>query len=132
MKKNKIFIIMLMITSLLSGCASKLQIPENPTMYVSGYNEESGYAYLACGDKIYIPYCPYETKYLGDCIGKCYIPDDEYTEGGTVYICEMRGYSTEEWIIEILDTKCTEGMIYREINTTNFPEGLSSEYEWNS
>lgn len=132
MKKNKTFIIMLMIVSLLSGCGSKIQLPENPMVYESGVNEELEYAYLAYEDKIYIPYCPYETKYLGDCIGYCDIPEDENAEGGKVYICEMKGYSSEEWIIEISDTNCTEGMIYREINTTNIPEGLSSEYEWNN
>ena len=131
MKKNKILIIMLMTMSFLSGCGSKVQLSENPMVYESGVNEELEYAYLAYEDKIYIPYCPYEGKYLGDCIGYCDIPEDEKAEGGTVYICEMKGYSSEEWIIEVLDTNCREGMIYREINTTNIPEGLSSEYEWN-
>ncbi len=119
MKKNKIFIMVLMIISLLSGCGSKVQLPENPMVYESGVNEEPGYAYIACEDKIYIPYCPYEEKYLGDCIGYCDIPEDENAEGGIAYICEMKGCSSEEWIIEVLDMNCREGMIYREINTTS-------------
>lgn len=67
--------------------------------------------------------------FLGGCGSKAQLPDDPiiYEQG----INKEEGYSSNEWIIETLGlNNCNEGMILREMNTTNIPDGLESEYEW--
>lgn len=135
MKNKRIFLPLLMIVfCLLAGIIfhrhSPMQIPENPRVYEQKiYGDE--YAYLTYEDKMFVPYCPYEAEYLGECIGYYDIPVSEYSDAGRIYVCELKGYSSEEWIIAVLDTNCTEGMILREINATEIPEGLDTEYKWN-
>lgn len=115
----------------LAGCGARLQLPEAPVVYHQAVGDE--YSYLTEGSKIYVPYCPYEPNLLGECIGYCDIESTESGDTFRLFICELKGYSSDQWIVEVLDTGCTrEGMILREIkNTTEIPEGLSSEYEWN-
>lgn len=115
---------------LLAGCGARLQLPETPVVYQRTVGDE--YVYLTEGNKVYVPYCPYKPNLLGECIGYCDIESTEGSETSREYICELKGYSSDQWIVEVLDTGYTrEGMILRELNTTEIPEGLSSEYEWN-
>lgn len=114
----------------LAGCGTKLQLPETPVVYQRAVGDE--YVYLTEGDKVYVPYCPYKSNMLGKCIGYCDIESTENGETAREYICELKGYSSDQWIVEVLDTGYTrEGMILRELNTTEIPKGLNSEYEWN-
>lgn len=114
----------------LAGCGARLQLPETPIVYQQAVGDE--YAYLTEGDKVYVPYCPYEANMLGECIGYCDIESTEGSDTFRAYICELKGYSSDQWIVEVLDTGYTrEGMILWELNATEIPEGLSSEYEWN-
>ena len=129
--KRFLLLLGMVVVSLLTGCGSKLQLPDNPKEYEQRENSDVGYAYLVHEDKVFVPYCAYEEKYLGSCIGYYDIPTTEYTDGGRVYVCELKGYSSDEWIIDFLDMNCSEGMIWREVNTVDIPEGLNSEYEWN-
>lgn len=129
MKKILVISIVIMLLYSLTGCGSKIQLPDDPIVYQQNSNDK--YTYLEYDGKIYVPYCPYEEKYLGNCIGYYDIPAGEYTEAGRAYVCELKGYLSDEWIIEFLDTNCSEGMILREVNTTEIPEGFTSEYEWN-
>lgn len=115
---------------LLAGCGSQLQLPETPVIFEQGTNDE--YAYLTEGYRVYVPFCPYQSSLLGECIGYCDIKESESDDSFQVYICELKGYSSDQWIVEILDTGYgREGMIFRELNATEIPEGLSSEYKWN-
>lgn len=114
----------------ISGCGTKNVLPDAPIVFEQEVREE--YASLTVDDKIYVPYCPLEKKYLGSCIGYCDIPEEERANGARVYIFEVKGFSSEEWIIETSSLNaCKEGMILREINATDIPKGLTSEYEWN-
>lgn len=123
----------LLTISLLCSCGAKTQLPDNPVIYEQGIHEEKGCSYLTANDKTFLPYCAYESKYQGDCIGYCDIPADEYSDASRVYIFELKGYSSDEWIIETTDLdNCKEGMILREVNAVHTPEGLESEYEWSS
>ena len=131
MRKIKFLVSIVFVVYFLCGCGSREQLPDNPIVYEQGTNGE--YVYFKYGEKIFVPYCPYESGYLGDCIGYCDIPADDYSDASKVYIFELKGYSSDEWIIETLALEnCNEGMIFREVNTTNIPDGLASEYEWNS
>ena len=132
MRKDRLLACSAIIICLLSGCGSAAELPQNPIVYEMGINEEEGYAYLTEGNHIFVPYCAYSKGYLGDCIGYCDIPADEYTEASRVYILELKGYSPDEWIVETFAlNNCNEGMIWREVNATHIPDGLTSEYEWN-
>lgn len=136
MKNKRKFLVSIMIVfCLLAGAlfyrnSNRIQLPENPRIYEQ-QTHEGGYAYLTYEDKVFVPYCPYETKYLGECIGYYDIQASDDTEAGRAYVCEMKGYSADAWIIDILNTNCSEGMILKEINATDLPDGLTSEYEWN-
>lgn len=125
-------LLLIFLTCFVTGCGSKIELPDNPKVYEQRQNDEEGYAYLIYEDKIFVPYCPYESKYLGECIGYCDLSDPESAETDRIYICELKGYSSDEWIIDLLDINCSEGMILREINAEDIPDGLDSEYEWNS
>lgn len=133
--KNKRKHVLLLMTMLcmLAGVfftRSRIQLPQNPRKYEQKTHED-GYAYLTYEDKIFVPYCPYETEYLGECIGYYDIQASENAGAGRAYVCEMKGYSCDEWIIDVLDTGCPEGMIFKEVNAARIPDGLTSEYEWN-
>lgn len=117
----------------LGGCGMRAGLPDDPAVYEWGINKEEGHSYMEYGDKIYVPYCPYEARLLGDCIGYCDIPADEYVDASRVYIFELEGYSPGEWIVEMMElNNCREGMIFREVNAQEIPEGLVSVYEWNN
>ena len=132
MRKGRLLVCSAAAAIHLSGCGSEVELPQNPIVYEMNVNEEEGCSYLVEGNNIFIPYCAYSEGYLGDCIGYCDIPADEYTEASRIYIFELKGFSSSEWIVETLSlNNCNEGMIWREVNATDIPDGLESEYEWN-
>lgn len=131
MKTSRLLLTIALLICVLSGCGVSTKLPDEPIVFDFRTNEDKGYAYLSVDDKIYVPYCPFKRRYIGDCIGYFDAAADEYSGGSRWYVYEFNGYSSDEWIIDYLPT-INEGMIYREINTTNIPEGLSSEYEWNN
>lgn len=128
--KKVILIISVIASFALSGCGVSVKMPDDPIIFE--INKAGEYAYLSVDDKVYVPYCPYDIKYLGDCIGYYDLQGDEYTSGGKIYVYEFIGYPSDEWIIDFDAEGGKDGMILREINTTNIPEGLRSEYEWNN
>ena len=99
---------------------------DNLILFEQRINESEGYFYLKTRDKIYVPYCPYKNEYLGDLIGYYDISFDD----DKVDVYEFKGYSSDEWIVDY-DSLINEGMVYRETNAKEIPEGLSSEYKWN-
>lgn len=115
---------------LTAGCGSQPKLPETPVVFQRG--DGDGYVYLVEGDKIYVPYCAYDPKQLGECIGYCDVEDTDNSGAFREYIYELKGYSSDEWIVGVMIAGYfREGMILRERNTTEIPEGLTSEYEWN-
>lgn len=117
-------IISVFILFLLVGCGSKLELPDNPIIFDTKVND--GYLSIVSEEKEYVPYCAFEPSQVGDCIG--YYIDN----GDKIYVCKLKGQSSDEWIVDVLDLdNCNEGMIFREKSTTHIPYGLSYEYEWN-
>ncbi len=114
---------------LLPGCAAGQSLPDDPLVFRQGVAQD--YAYLTQGEKTYVPYCPMEQELLGECIGYCDHPGDDSGEPFRTYLYTLKGYPGDQWIVEVLDQNCSEGMILREESVTKIPEGLSSEYEWN-
>lgn len=103
---------------ILSLCACSKQ--ELADMNLEVYED---YAAIVWEDKTYVPYCAISKSDCGAQIG---IVDGDKDD--RVY--EYKGYSTDEWIINsyVMDS----AMLLREINVTNIPDGLQSEYEWNN
>lgn len=82
-----------------------------------------GYAAILWEDKTYVPFSAVSKTDCGEQIG---IVDGDKDD--RVY--EYKGYFSDKWIINcyVMDS----AMLYREINVTNIPEGLKSEYGWNN
>ena len=96
----------------------------NPIISEKGSNDN--YSYIIYQGREYVPYCAISSTEIDSYLG--YIGEDKQDE-----IYTVKGYSEEEWLINLLDTGATkECMLYKEKNVTNIPEGLSSEYEWNN
>lgn len=112
----------------LSGCSGTPELPEHPITFQTGSGD--GYMYLSNENKTYVPYCPFRSEYLGECIGYYDTPGDANTSAARVYVYEFEGFSSDEWIVDY-DPQINEGMVMREINTTRIPDGLTSEYAWN-
>lgn len=108
----------LMIVMIFSFCACSKQEPTNMTTEVN-----DAYAAIVWENKTYVPYCAISESDCGEQIG---IVDGDKDD--RVY--EYNGYSTDEWII---NSYVHDGaMLLREINVTDIPDGLESEYEWNN
>lgn len=124
MKKKNFILGLLILIMLLGGCNSKIQLPDNPIVFET--KENDGYKSILWNDKEYVPYCPLESSQIGMCLGY-YEENNEL-----IYVCELKGLSSEEWIVDTLGLRiCNEGMVLREVNTTNIPDGLFSDYDWN-
>ena len=71
-----------------------------------------------------MPFCAISKKDCGDLIG--------YVDGNTGdRVCEYKDYPSTEWIANYI-TVDGGAMLYKEINVTDIPDGLQSEYEWNN
>ena len=121
--KYKIVLLIIAVSLAISLCACS---KENADLVDMTFGTGDGYVTIIWGDKTYVPYGVISRSDCGKQIG---IVDGE--ERYRVY--EYKGYSTDEWIIEMLVSGLMDNpVLWRELNTTNIPEGLQSEYEWNN
>ncbi|MBD5522072.1 MAG: hypothetical protein HDR03_12790 [Lachnospiraceae bacterium] len=121
MKKKLYCIICLYGLISIMLCACGKQELANMTTEVTDY-----YASIIWKDKTYVPYCAISEKNRGKQIG---IVDDD--EDNRIY--EYKGYSSDEWIVNSYISGLMDGsMLYKEINVSDIPDGLESEYEWNN
>ena len=129
MNKKVVIAICIVILVLIIGAFAWIKLNNtfdrsNPIIFEKGSNDN--YSYIIYQNREYVPYCAYSSKEREKYLG--YIGEDKQDE-----IYTVKGYSEEEWLINLLDTGATkECMLYKEKNVTNIPEGLSSEYEWNN
>ena len=86
--------------------------------------EGDEYVSIKWGDRVYIPFCAVSKNDCGTQIG--------YLDGESDnMVCEYKNYPTDEWIASYLTADCG-AMLFKEVNVTNIPDGLESEYKWNS
>lgn len=86
--------------------------------------ENDEYMAIIWEDRTYVPFCTISKSDCGTQIG--------YLNGETDdSICEYKDYPTDEWIANYL---MADGgaILFKEVNVTHIPDGLESEYEWNS
>lgn len=82
------------------------------------------YASIVWDNKTYVPYCAISMSDLSEQIG---IVDGD--EDNRVY--RYKEYSADEWIINSY-VKDNSAMLYKEMDVTDIPDGLQSEYYWNN
>ena len=123
MKKRLLTILLMVFVLMITGCGNSNSVEELADMTTSS---EDGYTAIVWGENTYVPYCAIQRNECGKQIG--FVDGDK---DNRVY--EYDGYSTDEWIISIYVSGLMDGaMLYREINVTDIPDGLQSEYEWNN
>ena len=120
MRQTKIFLAVLAILLLLAACQRRETGGE-----IFFTAERDGYLAVIDGDREYVPYCVVSnadrSAYLGHMEGD---PDDR--------IYTYKNYPREQWLISFLYSgEMDNSMLLREVNVTDIPEGLESEYDWN-
>ena len=87
-------------------------------------SEGDEYTAIIWKDRTYVPFCTISKSDCGTQIG--------YLNGETDdRIYEYKDYPTDEWIANHL--MIDDGAIlFKEVNVINIPNGIESEYEWNS
>lgn len=83
------------------------------------------YSAIIWEDKTYVPYCAFSKADCGEQIG---IVDGDKNDKVYGY----KDHSADEWIINIYGKNLDTAMLYKEINVSNIPDGLQSEYPWNN
>ena len=120
MKKKLYGIVCLcsLVSIVLCACGKNTNLIDMST------TEGDEYMAIIWEDRTYIPFCAISKNDCGTQIG--------YLNGETDdRICEYKDYPTDEWIVNHL--MADEGAIlFKEVNVTHIPDGLESEYEWNS
>lgn len=78
------------------------------------------------GNLEYVPFCDANEDLIGKEIGKFKFPgqDDEH------YVYEMNGQPSDQWVVVAAADK-KDAQVYREMQVTDYPEGLVSDYPWN-
>lgn len=120
MKKKLHWIICLcsLISMMLCACGKNRNLIDMSTA--------AGDEYMAIiwEDRTYVPFCVVSKNDCGTQIG--------YLDGETDdRVCEYKDYPTEEWIANYL-TVDGGAMLFKEINVTDIPDGMESEYQWNA
>lgn len=126
--KKKLVIVCILILILVICCVLFLVVKNNKKpehLENMTYYETEEYQAIVWNSKTYVPFCAVGNSERGNWIG--IVNNDE---NDRVY--EYKNYSTDEWIISFLNSGVMpESMLMKEINVTDIPKGLQSEYEWN-
>lgn len=120
MKKKLYWIICLcsLISMMLCACGKNRNLIDMSTAVGDEYMA------IIWEDRTYVPFCVVSKNDCGTQIG--------YLDGETDdRVCEYKDYPTEEWIANYL-TVDGGAMLFKEINVTDIPDGMESEYQWNA
>lgn len=117
MKKIRAFGFVIFMAVALCACGEKQELIDMSTI------ENSDYTAIVWEDRTYVPFCVIPKSDCGAQIG--------YVNGDTDdRVCEYGDYPSTEWIANYI-TVDGGAMLCKEINVTDIPDGLQSEYEWN-
>jgi hypothetical protein len=121
MKKLIYFISLCLITIMLSSCGQSNKKLENMTT-----RENNEYVAIVWGNRTYIPFCVVDNSEQGVQIG--IVNGDKKDQ-----VYEYKGYSTDDWIISFYKSgEMDSSMLMKEINVTEVPDYLKSNYKWNN
>ena len=117
MKKIRVLGIAILTAVVLCACGGEQELADISTA------EGDGYMAIIWEERTYVPFCAVSKSDCGTLIG--------YVNGDTGdRVCEYKDYPSNEWIANYL-TVDGGALLYKEVNVTNIPDGLQSEYEWN-
>lgn len=121
MKKSIYFIGICLLMIMLSACGQKNNKLENMTT-----QSNADYTSIIWGDRVYVPFCDINNSEQGAQIG--------IVNGDKNYqVYEYKGHSTDDWIIEFYKSgEMDTSMLMKEINITEIPDNLQSDYKWNN
>lgn len=120
MKRITIIGILICLLITLSACEKR----QNNLTNMAALDMEE-YQSIIWDEKTYVPYCAISNRDRGEQIG---IVDGD--EDYQVY--QYSSYPVEEWIILFYHSgEMDSSMLMKEMNVTEIPTGLESEYEWN-
>jgi len=120
MKKKLYGIVYLcsLVSIMLYACGKNTNLIDMST------SENDEYTAILWEDRTYVPFCTISKNDCGTQIG--------YLNGeSNDRICEYKDYPTDEWIANYL-TVDGGAILFKEVTVTNIPDGLESEYGWNS
>lgn len=118
MRKLIFFINICLLTIMLSGCSQNL---ENMTI-----QESDDYISIVWESRTYVPFCGLSNNERGSQIGM--VDGDKNNQ-----VYEYKGHSTEDWIISFYKSgEMDNSMLIKEINVTDIPDYLQSDYDWNN
>ena len=120
--KRLLYLISLCLTAtILVSCSHSSKKLENMT------TEENGdYLIIVSGDRSYVPFCAVDNTDRKSQIG--IVNGDKKDQ-----IYEYKDYSTDDWIISFYKSgEMDSSMLMKEINVTEIPDNLKSDYEWNN
>jgi hypothetical protein len=93
------------------------------TITTKEYDE---YVAIVWGDRTYIPYCAVDNSERGAQIG--IVNGDKKDQ-----VYAYKDYSMDDWIISFYHSgEMDSSMLMKEINVTEIPDNLNSDYEWNN
>lgn len=119
MKKLIYFINICLLMIILFACGQKDNELENMTT-----QSNDDYISIIWKDRVYIPFCAINNSEQGAQIG--IVNEDKNDQ-----VYEYKGYSTNEWIISFYKSgEMDSSMLMKEINTTEIPDNLQSDYDW--
>lgn len=119
LKKWIVFAMLAAMVTLLPACGRE-QLADMST------EVNDRYSAILWEGRTYVPYCAISKSQCGEQIG---IVNGDKNDR----VWEYKGFSAQEWIINGYVSHLMDGtMLCREINVTEIPEGLQSEYEWNN
>lgn len=121
MKKSIYFISMFLLMIMLSACSQTNNKLENMTT-----ENNDNYVSIVWEGRTYVPFCGINNNEKGKQIG--IVNGDKKDQ-----VYEYKEHSTDDWIISFYKSgEMDSSMLMKEINVTEIPNNLESEYEWNN
>lgn len=120
MKKSIYFISISLLMIMLSACGQMNNKLESMTT-----QSNDDYVSIIWEGRVYAPFCAINNNKQGSQIG--IVNGDKNDQ-----VYEYKGHSTDNWIISFYKSGVMDSsMLMKEVNTTEIPDNLHSDYKWN-
>jgi hypothetical protein len=123
---KRVLSVLLSVTMVFVCCACSKQDSTTQDLADMTTTDNGEYISIIWDGRTYVPYTAIAKSDCGNQIG--IVGGDSNDK-----VYEYQEYSTEEWIAEMyVSGEMDSPMLYREIDVTDIPTGLQSEYDWNN
>ena len=121
MRKSIYFISICLLMIILSSCGKS-----NSKLEYMTTEDNNDYVSILWEGRTYVPFCGIDNSERGAQIG--IVNEDKNDQ-----VFEYKNHSTDNWIISFYKSgEMDSSMLMKEINVTEIPNNLQSEYEWNN